>query len=187
MNLEYKEYLDSKSKNKIKKIYNNSFPKSERFPIWVLGKCSRTNNVEFNEILYNKELIGIEFIITYKDIAYLMYFAIREDKRNNGYGSKILKELIKKYKTVILSIERVNDSVSRRRKNFYLQNGFYQTNKFTKQNNVYYELLCSNKSYNITKVKLINIYKNMSDSKLLKYLINKKFNLFDIDFIENKL
>lgn len=187
MNLEYKEYLDSKSKNKIKKIYNNSFPKSERFPIWILEKCSRTNNVEFNEILYNKELIGIEFIITYKDIAYLMYFAICKDKRNNGYGSIILKDLTKKYKTIILSIEKVNDFISKRRRSFYLRNGFYRTNKFTKQNNVYYELLCSNKNYNITKDELINIYKNVSYSKILRYLINKKFNLFDIDFIENKI
>ena len=55
---------------------------------------------------------------------------------------------------------------------------------FMKQICVYYELLCSNKNYVLTKDKLINIYKKMTSSKLLSYLINKKFKLFDVNFIE---
>ena len=34
------------------------------------------------------------------------YLAIDENQRKKGYGSKILKDLREKYKTIILSIER---------------------------------------------------------------------------------
>ena len=36
MNLKYIDYFKSDYKNYIKKIYTDSFPKSERFPFWVL-------------------------------------------------------------------------------------------------------------------------------------------------------
>ena len=90
----------------------------------------------------------------------------------------------KKYNTIILSIETKKNIISKKRKDFYLKNDFYETNKCTKQNGVYYELLCSNKNYVLTKDKLINIYEKMTNSKLLSFLINKKFKLFDVNFIE---
>ncbi len=96
-----------------------------------------------------------------------------------------MKELIKKYNTIILSIE--TKKILFLRKDFYLKNNFYQTNKYTKQNGVYYELLSSNKNYVLTKDKLINIYKKMTISKLVSYLINKKFKLFDVNFIKKQL
>lgn len=183
--LNYTNYFESRNKKKIKEIYNSSFPKDERFPFWVLKQTAKSNNVIFNEISYDDKAIGIEYMIIDNDVAYLMYFAIDNDKRNGGYGSIVLKDLIKKYKTVILSIEKVynSKSISNRRKWFYLRNGFYETHKYTKQNKVYYELLCSNKHYDLNKNRLINIYKNMTESKVLGYYINKKFELFDINFI----
>ena len=114
-----------------------------------------------------------------------MYFAIDEKYRNIGYGSILIKNITKRYHNVILSIERVVDKVSKRRKNFYIRNGFNETGKFTIQNNIHYEILCSNNNYNLTKDKLINLYSQMSKSKILRYIMNKRFNLMNIDFIEN--
>lgn len=186
MHIKYIDYFDSKNKKRIKEIYNKSFQKEEKFPFWILKESTKSDNVLFNEIIDNNKIIGIEYMIIDNDTLYLMYFAIEANKRNKGYGSFILKDHIKKYKNVILSIESVNQNneVTRRRKNFYLRNGFYETHKFTEQNNVKYELLCSNSNYDITKDKLINIYKKMTNSKLLEYLINKKFNLYDVIFID---
>lgn len=188
MNIKYINFFDSKSKSKIKGIYNESFPESEKFPFWILKKCSKSRNVFFNEILDDDKTIGIEYVITDNDTAYLMYFAIEENKRNKGYGSAILNDLMKKYSVVILSIESTNpnDKIAKRRKEFYLRNRFYGSGKFTEQNDIEYELLCSNNNYNIIKNKLINIYKKMTNSKLLEYLINKRFNLYDIKFVENE-
>lgn len=184
--INYKDYLNSKNKSITKNIYIKSFPKNERLPFWILKNSAKSTNVIFNEITVDNETIGLTYIITYKDIAYLMYFAIKEDKRNKNYGSLVLKELIDQYKTVVLSIEKINekDDISKRRKQFYLRNGFFEINKFTEQNNVYYELLCSNKDYNLTKDELVNIYKNMTNSKMIGYFINKRFKLFDVNFID---
>lgn len=177
MKLKYMKYSNSMYKTNAKKLYIKSFPKEERFPFWILKKCSKEKNVVFNIILDNDKFIGIEYIITYDSIAYLMYFAIDENLRENGYGSKILKDLIERYEIVILSIEKVNqlNNNSIKRKQFYLRNGFYETNKFIKDNGIEYEVLCTNKDYNITKETLEKRYNKMSTSVIMKYLINRVF------------
>lgn len=114
-----------------------------------------------------------------------MYFAIDEKFRNKGYGSKVLKDLIKKYKTIILSIERPKKELknSQKRKEFYLRNGFNETNKFIIDSGVEYEILCTEKSFKITKEILENRYNKMSSSIILKYLIRKTFNT-KINFVK---
>ncbi len=189
MNLKYINYFASKHKNEIKNIYLNSFQKDERFPFWILKHCSKEQNVVFNVILDDKKVIGMEYIINYNDenTAYLMYLAIDKKQRGKGYGSEILKDLAKKYETIILSIERPNknfDDNKEKRKNFYLKNGFYETNKFIQDKGIEYEILCTNKNYSITKENLEKRYIKMTNSTIMKYLIGKIFNMYDSDFIE---
>lgn len=187
MNLKYIGYFASEHKYKMKKIYFSSFPKKERFPFWVLKNCIKGKNVLFNEILDKDKIVGIEYLINYKDTTYLMYLAVDENKRNKGYGEKILKDLIKKYNNIILSIERSNNSLNdnnERRKKFYLRNGFFETNRFTEQNGIQYEILCTNKNYKIMEKDLRNIYNQMTGSTIMKYFIEKRFNLYNINFIK---
>lgn len=186
MNLNYIDYVKSNRKNEIKKIFVNSFPKSERFPFFILRRCSKGTNVIFNVILDKDKLIGMEYIIECSDFTYLMYLAVDKKQRNNGYGSQVLSNLIKKYKNVILSIERPDKNCyneKNKRKNFYLRNGFYETNKFIGDNGVEYELLCTNKNYIVTPQKLKERYTKMASSIMMKWLIGKLFNVDDINFI----
>ena len=104
MNFNYVDFLSSSDKKSIKKLYYESFDKEERFPFWLIKKCSKEKNVKFN-VIYNKDkVVGFQYIIEYDNIAYLMYFAIEKIKRNNGYGSEILKKLNRSYKNVLLCI-----------------------------------------------------------------------------------
>lgn len=64
-----------------------------------------------------------------------------------------------------------------RRKKFYLKNGFYETNKFILDNKVEYEILCTNRDYEITEENLKQRYTKMGNNKFIitsyqKYLIH---------------
>lgn len=179
MNFKYIDYFASKHKNEIKKLYMNSFPKNERFPFWLLKHCSKEKNVVFNVILEGNKLIGMEYIIHYENISYLMYLAVDKSQRDKGYGSQILKDLSQEYNTIILSIEKANKDVKddkQKRKDFYLRNGFNETNKFIQDNEVEYEVLCTNKEYDITEKMLKKRYDKMTNSFMIKYIIGKIFN-----------
>lgn len=183
MNIKLTDYNKCKDKNIIKRIYLNSFSKEERFPFWLLVKCSKEDNVSFNVVYDNNVVIGFQYIINYDDISYLMYFAIDSNSRNKGYGSEILNQLTKQNKNILLSIEKVlsEEDITYKRKQFYLRNGFESTNRFLIDNNVEYELLCNNSKLNITKELLQGRYVNMSKSKIIKYIISKTFNVNDIE------
>lgn len=187
MNLKYVNYFLVDNKRIVKKIYYNSFDKTERFPFWILKKCAKEDTVEFNVIFKDSEIIGIEYIIKYDDIVYLMYFAINKNNRDKGCGTQVLNDLTKKYKNIILSIERDNEEINDnklKRKRFYLRNGFIGSNKYIIDNEVEYEILTTNKKYNITKETLEKRYAKMTNSKFIKYLIGKMFNVYNIKFIK---
>jgi len=183
MDFNYVDFLSSRDKKLIKKLYYESFDIDERFPFWLLKKCSKEKNIKFN-VIYNKDkVIGFQYIIEYDNIAYLMYFAVKKSQRNNGYGSEILKKLNKSYKNILLCIEKSNEKVfdiKHKRKQFYLRNGFVETNKYIVDNNVEYELLCNNTNLNITKEILEKRYKMMTSSKILRFIISKIFNVYNI-------
>ncbi len=183
MNFNYVDFLSSSDKKSIKKLYYESFDKEERFPFWLIKKCSKEKNVKFNVIYNNDKVIGFQCIIEYDNIAYLMYFAIEKNQRNNGYGSEILKKLNRSYKNVLLCIEKSNEQISDikyKRKQFYLKNGFVGTNKYIVDNNVEYELLSNNSNLNITKEILEKRYTMMTSSKILRFIISKIFNVYNI-------
>lgn len=187
MNLNYIDYFMSKHKNKIKKVYINSFFKDERFPFWILKRCAKEENVQLNEILDGDKFIGMEYIINCENYVYLMYLAVDKNIREKGYGTKILNDLVKKHNNVILSIERPDKNSStekNRRKEFYLRNGFYEMNKFIEDNGIHYEILCTKKDYIITEENLKKRYTKMTSSPIIKWLIGKLFNVYNINFIK---
>ena len=183
MILKYTSYFLVKEKKKIKNIYINSFNKDERFSFLILEKCAKEKNVEFNVVYDNNDLIGFYYIVNYDDVSYLMYFAVDITKRNKGYGSMILSDLTKKHNNILLCIEFANKNVNDEkllRRNFYLKNGFFSSNKFIIDNNVKYEILTTNKDYSITEEVLRKRYVNMTKSKFIKLIIRKKFNVDNI-------
>ena len=174
MSLIYKVY--PANKDKIKNLYLNSFPKEERFPFWILEECCQEKNSTLYAIFDNKNFIGMSYIVNCDDAYYLMYLAVVENLRNKKYGSKILNELKDKYKTIFLSIEQPLNEITRRRKKFYLRNGFYDTNKIYEDTGIYYEVLCTNNDYIITDANMLKRYINMTNDPNISKIISNTFN-----------
>ncbi|MCF0114322.1 MAG: GNAT family N-acetyltransferase [Erysipelotrichaceae bacterium] len=117
----------------IKALYERAFPENERHPFEVI--CDEKK--EHVEILafYEEELFcGFVVLLNCNGIAHIVYFSIEEELRNHGYGSKVLQCVheAKKESRVIVDIERVTNHCSNaeqrmKRKQFYLRNGYEET------------------------------------------------------------
>lgn len=141
-------YQKTKLKNKIRKLYNESFPDDERVPFNILVKLLDDKNVEFLSFEDEKTLYGLVFNILYKDIVYVFYLAVNPSLRNQGYGSYILQAVKQRYKEsrIILMIEEVNEKYDNfeERKNrlrFYENNGFHRFGYLHHEYRVDYEML----------------------------------------------
>ena len=174
----YFKYINnSKYVNKIEELYLNSFPEDERFPFWILQECSKENNSDLYAILDNDKMIGMCYIVNCTNAYYLMYLAVVPSLRNKNYDSMILMDLKEKYKVLFLSIDVPVDNISVRRKNFYLRNGFYDTNKFYEDTGINYEVLCTNNEYEINDKFMKMRYINMTNNHELFEVISNTFNV----------
>ena len=190
--MRYKSYsaCDCQGQFQIKEIYETSFPKSEKFPFWVLKQCAKENNVRLAAIIDHAtdKISGMQFLISYDDITYLMYMAIDNKCRNKGFGSLVLRDLILRQAdtTILLCIERPSaekEDIKARRKNFYLRNGFYETGCFIEDSGVEYEFLSSSKERVITENDLKKRYSCMTRNPLMKFIIKNSFDN-NINFID---
>ena len=170
-------------KNKIEKLYLESFPEEERFPFRILEECSKEDNSDLLAILDNGRFIGMCYLVNCNNAYYLMYLVVEPELRSQNYGSIILTDLKEKYKTLFLSIDEPIDDLSIRRKNFYLRNGFYDTNKYYEDTGVNYEVLCTNPEYEITNDNMKMRYTNMTNNPELSNVIA---NTFNADFVNLK-
>jgi len=190
--MKYKSYstCDSQSQSQIKEIYETSFPKSEKFPFWVLKQCAKESNVRLDSIIDHNtdKIVGMSFLISYDDITYLMYVAIDKKYRNKGFGSLVLRDLILRQAdvSILLCIERPSakkEDIKVRRKDFYLRNGFYETGYFIEDSGVEYEFLSSSKERIITENDLKKRYSCMTKNPLIKFIIKNTFDS-NINFID---
>lgn len=76
-------------------------------------------------------MIGMSYILAYKNIAYIFFLAIDKESRGKGYGGKVLDAIKEKYKgyNILLNIENIDKNAKNfeqrvKRKSFYIKNGF---------------------------------------------------------------
>ena len=128
-------------KKDIRKLYLSAFPKEERPPAWIFFNNALKDNQDLYGYYDNDEFIGFAQLTIYKDICYLFFLAVSPNKRNQGYGSKIIENIKdnNKDKVILLCYEEVDDkyldnSLRIKRRNFYRKNGFkdnvIKTNEF---------------------------------------------------------
>lgn len=138
-------------------IYKNSFPKEERYI--SLNKMLMTKDTKLYCLVNQEEVYGIIYLIEYHQMIFILYLAINTKIRSKGYGSYILKWCLDTYKE--LNIEEVNESkidyeIRKKRQNFYLKNGFFDTDYMSIEDTQNFNILCNHKEINIENYKALD-------------------------------
>lgn len=171
-------YKTNKSiREDIEPLFISAFPRDERPPSSYF--FSSFDNKDINELygFYDKDsFIGFSSIIIYKDICYIFFLAVKEEYRNQGYGSQILKEIKKLYKdyTLLLCYELVDPSFSdyeirKKREHFYQKNGFNKNPLITNEFGVVFQTAV-NGDRKVTFNEYQEIFKNGFGEFALKHL-----------------
>ena len=118
----------------ISSLYEDAFPDDEKAPFDSLIQREKKDNADFIGYYYNDEFIGFTYLIHDHNLHYIFYFAILQKYRNQGFGTQILNLLKDKYKdeTIFFEIETLDKTADnynerKRRKDFYLRNGFKES------------------------------------------------------------
>lgn len=140
-------YKNSKQNNNILKeihpLYESSFPDDEKVPYFILKQQAKKSISDIIGVYDENEFIGFVILVFDLDIVFIWYLAIREDKRNQGYGSQILQTIhdLYKNKRIILNVEEVIHDEQLKRKQFYIKNGYQECGFKTIEYGVIYEML----------------------------------------------
>lgn len=186
---------DEKRLKYIEELYLRAFPKEERKPFWLMLQKQAEGTMEILSIEEENAFLGLAIFAFDKDLALLDYFAISDEFRGQGIGSKALKALQKIYegKRFVLEIETTKKpcrdlEMREHRKAFYLRNGLHTMNFDVILFGVEMEILanCEELTYEeyldiyinacglkyADKIKLI---KEVSEKKITKNLIKTAF------------
>ena len=148
MNIQLKKVFSKSERSNIRRLYHHAFPADERAPFWLLKRRERCNNVDWWSIYDGGTWTGFFYVIHYKDLSYVFYFAIAEQFRGKGYGSQALTQLKQEYtgRRIFLAIEQLDPAAKNynervNRKQFYERNGFSDLHQKLREGNVVYSLL----------------------------------------------
>lgn len=116
--------------NELKKLYIESFPKSERKPFALMKIWEKAGKMELLEICDGEDFCGLLITVLYNDLVLVDYLAIKPKIQGMGIGTSTIENIRKRYKgkRVFLEIETTlkscDDLENRlRRKRFYQKNG----------------------------------------------------------------
>lgn len=79
----------------VNNIYKSSFPIEERY--LSLNKMVKNKETALYCLVENETVLGIIYLIFYKDMVFILYLAVSNEIRSNGYGSYLLKWCLGKY------------------------------------------------------------------------------------------
>lgn len=162
---------DKENLNKIKFLYQNAFPKSERAPFWLLRYKAKQGDVSLNSLYDDESWIGLICTSKYGGILLVLYFAIDDSCRSRGYGTRVLTRLREDHpdKRIVLTIEPIDEEADNydqrvKRKRFYEKNGFTSAGIIVEGLGQPFELLISRGS--VTPEDVQKVYKSFLGSFL---------------------
>lgn len=118
--------MDKTEFDKVFELMQKSFPESEYRPyekqLKLLNVEEYTLHTKYNE---KGELIAFIALWDFPEFAFIEHLAVSPLCRGMGIGTKVMKEIIKRYhKPIILEIEPPKDDITTKRLKFYERLGF---------------------------------------------------------------
>lgn len=168
-----------KYKKQIKKLYKSAFPREERAPLSFLFHRTGNGRDSFYAVVDNDEFVGLVYTIGIEKLVYVFFLAVVEDKRGNGYGSRILQTIRNLYPDCVITLA-IEDTADRSAENFeqrikrlkfYEANGFKQLHIKINEAGVDYELLGTENT--VTQADFLAMMKNYFGSILFKIIYRK--------------
>ena len=145
---------NSPEKSVLEKINQESFPENERISIDDLYSSDKDGNFSITEIYADNILSGFFAVRKYKNLVYIAYFAVSDEKRSQGIGSRALKLIKNYYKNYRFIVEFEapdekygNNDIRLHRRDFYLRNGFFETGLYNRYKGVEFIVACSENDF----------------------------------------
>ena len=105
-------------------LYQKSFPLHEQRETPSQERILQHPDYHFTLVYDEEVFVGLVLYWETAEFLYVEHFCILPELRNRHYGQRILAELGKQGKTIILEIDPPVDEISVRRKGFYERCGF---------------------------------------------------------------
>jgi len=165
----------------VRELNKAEFPRNERMPIWMLLRMTKSKKgvVDFLAFYDDDLFIGFISLFTICDLTYVALLAVNSKVQSKGYGSRILgyvKELYPDNRVTInievLDENAANSEQRKRRRAFYLKNGYESSGIILKMVGPALEVLISCGS-TITKDELFTIAKAMYGT--FTYIVMRPF------------
>lgn len=133
----------------IKTLYKQAFPLNERIPFSLLFRKACSSAADFWALYDGDKWVGLAYVVTHAQLAYICYFAIKEDERNRGYGKDTIETFKERYKgcNVFLALETLDEKNAPnydqrlRRHAFYLKCGLSDLPYKLKEASVIYDIM----------------------------------------------
>ncbi len=123
-----KEYKEAVS------LIETAFPKNERSPVCLLRLMALRKGIDFSVYCEDADFIGISYVVSNENMAFILYLAVNPKIQSKGYGSAMLREIQKANsgKAISLNIEPLDTQAENyeqriKRLRFYQKNGFHDT------------------------------------------------------------
>lgn len=148
MTIQRVDFNDPNELSHIKALYMEAFPDDERAPFSMLLKRARKGKAEMYSFLHDDQWCGMAYLVTYRDLAYVFYFAIDAAQRGGGLGTLAMKALLEQYRSgrLFLALEDWREAAPNReqrlkRHQFYLNCGLEDLPYHIKEGHVIYAIM----------------------------------------------
>jgi GNAT superfamily N-acetyltransferase len=134
MGLDKKPLSKAENTGDLRRLYHTAFPKEEQMPWWLLRLISLRRDMGVSGFYEGGRLRGLTVSVPTEEMLFLLFLAVDDSCRGQGWGSAILKQLKAEYpgRTIVLNVERLDPAAENydqrlRRMGFYKKNGFFDT------------------------------------------------------------